>query len=379
MTAFESLLTAWPDHRSRLPDLLDGRTGVVLVGAGKVGREFLAALQASHVPIFAFTDNDAGKWGQVVAGVPVIAPDEAVRRFGPRGVFLVTIGRVGTGAAQVVQQFTSLGADRVLHFIEAIPLVPSIWRHFFLAPDVFGAGDRERCAEAYALFQDQRSKDLFTAHLRWRTTLDASALPIPDYDNQYFPPDVIAPRHCASFVDVGAYTGDTLSALTAFAGGSLRTYHGFEPDPRNYETLLAEARALTERHPAVRVVTRCVAIGAAHQQLSFAGDGSATSQVSASGSDRVECVPLDSVEMERPTYLKIDVEGAEDDVLTGGTRTLRQWKPTVAIATYHRPKDLFDLPLRLAGHAPDYRFHLRSHGDAGIDLVCYAVREPAAS
>ena len=112
--------------------------------------------------------------------------------------------------------------------------------------------------------------------------------------------------------------------------------------------------------------------------LVFAGLGAATSQVNSEGSEQVECAPLDSMGVVAPTYVKIDVEGAEAEVLAGAAGTLGRWKPTVAIASYHRPKDLFDLPLWLAAVAPDYRFYLRSHGDAGIDLVCYAVREPAA-
>jgi FkbM family methyltransferase len=202
---------------------------------------------------------------------------------------------------------------------------------------------------------------------------------VPEYENQYFPPGIIAPRHCASFVDVGAFTGDTLDALADFADGALRAYYGFEPDPRNYATLVAHARTLAGRRPDVKMVTRQVAIGATHGRISFAGEGAATSQVNPHGTETVECVPLDSAGVDRPTYVKIDVEGAEDDVLRGGAETLRRWKPTAAIATYHRPTDLFALPLALAANAPDYRFYLRSHGDAGIDLVCYAVREPDAA
>src|SRR4051812_10587525 len=224
MTDFRELLTAWPRCRTQLPDLLDGRDGVVLAGAGKVGQEFLAALGVMAIPVFAFTDNNAAKWGQTVAGIPVLSPADAARQFGHRAVFLVTIGRVGTAAAAVVAQFAALGAARVLHFIQAIPLVPAIWPQFFLAPDAFSGADLERCEAAFALFGDARSRELFVAHLHWRATLDASLLPVPEYENQYFPPGIIAPRHCASFVDVGAFTGDTLDALADVADGALRAY-----------------------------------------------------------------------------------------------------------------------------------------------------------
>ena len=375
---FDELLATWRARRQAPPDLLAGRSGVVLAGAGKVGGEFLAALREAQVPVFGFADNNSARWGQTIAGLPVWSATDAVQRYGSRALFIVTIGRVGQASAGICKQFSDLGADAVLHFIEAIPRIPAIWRQFFLDPDAFAATDLDDCLSAWRLFRDRRSRDLFAAHLRWRATLDPSRLPTPEYDNQYFPVDLVAPRHCATFVDVGAYTGDTLAALTEFAGDRLEAYYGFEPDPRNYEALVSAVRATTARRPSLRIVTDRVAIGAVHGQLSFAGDGAATSQVTAAGSDLVACAPLDAMSIAHPTYVKIDVEGAEDAVLTGGVETLRRWKPSVAIATYHRPKDLFALPLRLAEHASDYRFHLRSHGDAGIDLVCYAVREPEA-
>ena len=375
---FGQLVARWRERQAMVPDLLAGSDGAVLVGAGKVGQEFLGALLASGVPVFAFTDNNSAKWGHAILDVPVLAPEEAVRQFGHRAVFLVTIGRVGTAAADVCRQFSTLGARRVVHFIPAIPRIPRIWPQFFLAPDAFDGADVESCLAAYRLFRDGLSRDLFVAHLRWRATLDPSGLPTPEYDNQYFPPPLIAPRHCTTFVDIGAYTGDTLAAVSQFAGDSLRAYYGFEPDARNYDSLVAQAADVTRRREGLRVVTRRTAIGAAHGTISFAADGAATSQVSATGAESVECAPLDSLGVD-PSYVKIDVEGAEADVLRGAAETMGRWKPTVAIATYHRPKDLFDLPLWLARNAPDYQFYLRSHGDAGIDLVCYAVREPALS
>jgi FkbM family methyltransferase len=375
---FGELLSRWRERQCRPGDLLSGREGVVLVGAGKVGREFLSALNAAHVPVLAFADNNQARWGTAIAAVAVLAPGEAVRRFRRNAVFLLTIGRIGTGIAEIREQFSTLGAESVIHFSEAIQFVPEIWQQFFLSPGTFTEGDADNCAHAYRLFDDAQSKSAFVTHLRWRATLDPGMLPTPDYENQYFPSNVVAPRHCAQFVDVGAYTGDTLCALSRFAGRSLRSYHGFEPDPSNYRSLVSQAAAMAERHPGVRIVTKQVAIGAIDQVMSFAGDGSATAQIDHTGGLLVQCTTLDSHALD-PTYLKIDVEGSEDAVLRGGWQTLRTWKPTVAIATYHHPRDLFELPLLLATIAPDYRFYLRSHGDAGVDLVCYAVREPAAA
>lgn len=371
---YRDLLARW---RGRMPvDLMEGREGVVLAGAGVVGRQFRGALRDAGIEVLAFADNRRGAWGTSVQDVTVMAPQEAVARYGRSAVFIVTIGRLGPAAADVLKQFSALGAERVMHFPEAIRLIPGIWPQFFANPSAFTEADTDRCVAAYELFQDEESRQHFVSHLRWRMTLDPAPLATPDYDDQYFPDGVIAPRHCAVFVDVGAYTGDTLVALDAFGGERWREYYGFEPDPINYAALASEAAAMTAARPQTRIVTRLTAIGAAEGEIAFSGGGAATSQVDPAGQVRVPCATLDSVGIGRPSYVKVDVEGAEQDVLRGAAGTLAGSRPTVAIATYHHPTDLFDLPLALAAFASDYRFHLRSHGDAGIDLVCYAVRDP---
>jgi hypothetical protein len=83
---------------------------------------------------------------------------------------------------------------------------------------------------------------------------------------------------------------------------------------------------------------------------------------------------LDQVlESERPTFLKMDIEGSEGEALEGGREVVRRHRPLLAIAAYHRPEDLWELPLRIARLDPGYRIHLRRHSDECWEEVCYAL------
>jgi GT2 family glycosyltransferase len=57
--------------------LLAGDRGVVIWGAGPVGKTFARELQRHHVPVHAFVDLDPRKIGQTVHGAPVVATDAA--------------------------------------------------------------------------------------------------------------------------------------------------------------------------------------------------------------------------------------------------------------------------------------------------------------
>ena len=74
-----------------------------------------------------------------------------------------------------------------------------------------------------------------------------------------------------------------------------------------------------------------------------------------------------------PTFVKLDIEGAEPDALAGARETIRAHAPVVAVCVYHRQDHLWRLPLMLRDMRDDYAFFLRPHNEEGWDLVCYAV------
>ena len=88
----------------------------------------------------------------------------------------------------------------------------------------------------------------------------------------------------------------------------------------------------------------------------------------------VPCVRLDDLLADAaPTFLKMDIEGAEPDALAGAAAVVTRHRPVLAVCVYHVQDHLWSLPLQMAALHPDYRFHLRPYNEEGWDLVCYAV------
>ena len=73
-------------------------------------------------------------------------------------------------------------------------------------------------------------------------------------------------------------------------------------------------------------------------------------------------------------YIKFDVEGAEGAALRGAAQSIQQHRPALRIAAYHRPEDMFALPLLLGQLCPDYRIFLtRPAGYPAWDLDIVAL------
>ena len=91
----EAFLACKVHHLQRT--LLRGRDGVVVWGAGPVGKTAARALVATATPLLGFVDVDPRKIGQEVYGAPVLDPEEALQagRWSGRVLHLAAVGQPG--------------------------------------------------------------------------------------------------------------------------------------------------------------------------------------------------------------------------------------------------------------------------------------------
>lgn len=364
---------AWRDEMDRRRSEIDarvaGRTDVVLFGSGYLGRHVHRDLADLPYRALAYVDNNPTLWGTEVDGLEVISPESAAARFGQDVLWLITIYT----NSRVIAQCESLGVPWItcaqLSWILPEPHPPSF---------VFGAPERladaspaiERAASIWA---DADSEVEYRSQVRWRFLLDYAALRAPYAMSElYFPGDLIRPRTDEVFVDCGAFTGDTIDAFVAARGGQFDQIIAVEPDPLNCVALRQRVAAWSgPKRNRVRIAP--VAVGSRRGRLRFEMTGTAGSSIG-SGDETVEVAPLDEILADsRPTYIKFDVEGAERDALVGGSETISANMPVLAVCLYHRPEDLWDLPLLVQSLRPDYRLHVRRHSDERWETVLYAV------
>ncbi len=78
-------------------------------------------------------------------------------------------------------------------------------------------------------------------------------------------------------------------------------------------------------------------------------------------------------QLNRIDLIKLDLEGAEEYVLDGMLDTVRRFRPQIALSIYHRPRHLFELPLRLMKAVANYSFFIEHYSFERWEVVLYAI------
>jgi len=357
-----------------LSHALPKNTPLVLYGAGNLGRFTAQRLRQAGVTPAAFADDTPGKQGQTIAGLAVLSPQAALEKFGAATVFVVTIHNPAASFVKVRRRLQQqLPGARVISFLALAWAYPDIflpYLAFELPQRVLAKAAQIR--RTFDLLADEESRRQFVAHLKFRLRLDFAAL--PESNGDYFPTDIVGALAAdTTFVDCGAFDGDTIRLFLAHQKGQFGRIFAFEPDAGNYARLSDYVAGLDE--PVRRRITiNHAGVGARREQLAFNSTGDTGAALSDTGNVQVDVAPLDEVIPNEPAplFIKIDVEGAESEALAGAASLIRDRRPMLALSIYHRPDDLWRLPSALHSLNPGQLF-VRTLGEDGMDVVCFAV------
>lgn len=71
--------------------------------------------------------------------------------------------------------------------------------------------------------------------------------------------------------------------------------------------------------------------------------------------------------------MKLDVEGEELNTLKGAFDFIYLYKPFISVCIYHKPVDLWEIPLFIHENFPHYKLYLRHHSKGKFETILYAV------
>lgn len=232
------------------------------------------------------------------------------------------------------------------------------------------------------LLADDESRTIINRIIAFRCGSDLEFSAFKSDEQQYFNHltlNALPSDRPINYLDVGAFSGDTLEHLCSKA--SVGTAILFEPDPINFGHLVATIKKLTCKYRHLQPIALPLGAGSEYGciVLEASGEASSLHAQGQTGSEHIYTVTVNSLDHMMPSVevdlVKIDVEGHDREAILGMQAMLNRAKPVVAVSLYHRPRDIVDLTLFLRQTLSDlpYKFYVRQHLYNSFETVLYAI------
>ena len=225
----------------------------------------------------------------------------------------------------------------------------------------------------YKNLKDYRSKKLLYGILNNLYRYDFTTLK-ECYDStfkHYFDLNLIPTCNNSIFVDLGAYTGDTiLDFINTYGEYSYDKIYAYDIT----KTSIAKMKNNLAKYN--NIIYRNVAISDKEESLYIKESNvdASANIVNNEGNNEIKATTIDNDIKEKISIIKMDIEGYEQKAINGAINHIKNDNPILLISVYHNNEDLWKIPKMIYEINNNYDFYLNSHGSnvfpTEIVLVC---------
>ncbi len=331
--------------KSSWEKLAESENPIVIYGMGNGADKVLDELCRLGIAVAGVFASDAFVRGQSFRGYTVKKLSDFEQEFGSLTVavaFATCIDEVIENVLSIANRHTVL-----------VPCVPVYGNEIFNRN--FVEHHARKLEAAYSLMSDNKSKEVFEGCVQFLFggELDDLIRITTDKDEAFN--SILKLSDSEDYLDLGAYKGDTVEEFLRYTDYSYSSVTAVEADRKTFAKLEKYLDDV-ENSRAIRA-----AVFEKDGVVCFDSAAGRQSTISKSG-EETAAVCVDSLcTGRRVSYIKADVEGAENEMLEGARKTLATLKPKLNIAAYHRSCDIFSLALKINEINPDYKIYLRRH------------------
>lgn len=333
---------------------------LVFFGAGYLLTVMLNIFKEKNLKLpVAICDNDSKKWGTFVDGVEIISLKTAKEKYADFNVLLTN----SQYANEIIEQLKSeISIDKLIYFHPDDEINFEGYRKFLVEK-------KSNLDKIYSILADDKSKQTYYDILTARNTGDYTLYKNNYTTPQYFQDDIYMIKEDDIFVDVGAFTGDTIQEIDIITQGKYKKIIACEPNTQSYCFI----EEMMKSNDKIELIKKGIGDKAETLKFSVNTQSQSIAGITNDGDITIEVDSLDNLIDQPITFLKMDIEGFEMNALNGAVGTIKKYKPTLAICLYHKYTDFVDIPEFILNLDLGYKFYVRHHSVNFSETVMYAI------
>ncbi|MEA3512779.1 MAG: FkbM family methyltransferase [Campylobacterota bacterium] len=220
-------------------------------------------------------------------------------------------------------------------------------------------------SKTYNLLEDKKSKDIFTKVINFKISFDYGFMKgfKNDFEGQYFDTDIVPNINNIKFLDGGGYVGDTLPNI-------IKNFPDFEKiyliEPNNLHINIAKRDFGDVEN------IEFIECGLSNKKTQIdikSSQHNCNHNYQANKTDTIDNI-LDGKSID---FIKLDIEGSEQEALDGAIKTIQKYKPILAICIYHKAEDWYKIPQKVLDINSEYKIYLRHYMEGIFETVIYFI------
>ena len=353
------------------------KKGVVLFGGGSKARQVIEILIDKGIKIVGVCDNNEKLWGTEIYKGLIVQNFLQVKEEYPGVIVLLT-----TAINNALSIYQTLD-----NTVESYQFCNPFKVEKGLLNDREIEKNKGQIQEILRCLEDEWSRDIFIENINYKLT--GNMLPLIEMITgtnsvlTYFDDELFENEKSHTYVDIGAYTGDSITSFLMAVGGNYTKVIAYEGDRGNYKALERfktyirvpdlyirntilwserEERAIYTfsdnsdiNYDSPTLYTEVENI-ADNRTLQDVKDAQIMPQKVSMYTDTLDC---QFCREEIPTVMKINAMAADFDIIKGGKKLIENYKPMLIFEYGVKKDDLFSMILWLKKVNPQYKFYLR--------------------
>lgn len=334
----------------------NSRTPLYMWGCGNLAKELYKKLCEQGITISGtFVDKEFFVENQNFNGMRIMTAEEVFSKGGPLDIII--------GCAQY---------DKGLQFknnstVANVFFVASPYQTHSAIDMSFLEQNKAELQYLFHLVADDLSRETLVAFLNAKINNDAAyCFTVCKRPIDYFSNDIFEITCSETYVDVGAYNGDSIKLFLAKTKSRFNKIFAFEPD-ESFDELSAYVQGLGLKN----IFIHQTGLWCRKTTLFFDALGGQSSRINAEGTKAIDVDYLDNIVPETITLIKINMSTGVMETLQGAKDALKH-KPKLAIVLGLNRNDLLSIPAYIAGLGMNYKIYIRLNEAMPSRLTMYA-------
>ena len=213
----------------------------------------------------------------------------------------------------------------------------------------------------YNKLEDYRSKIVLLGILNNWYNFDYNTIGMSKESlyKQYFDLDILKVDKNEVFVDLGAFTGDSIiEYFYNYGEKSYKKIYCYEIDDYNIKRMENNL----SKYKNIEIRKKAVVDKKGKVSFHCNGNYVSANSVCDNGEVEVDAVALDEDIKEKITILKMDIEGSEKSAIKGSINHIKNDSPKLLISLYHNHEDIYEIPRMIDEMNNNYKYYLRFYG-----------------